>query len=1034
MFLSDTSIKRPVFTTMLIGAIVVFGVIAYPRIGLDMMPAVDFPFATVLTIYPGADPETVEREVSEKIEEAVSTLNGVRMLRSISVENVSQVIIQFELEVNTDEAVQGVRDKISRVVPLLPAGVETPKVEKLDLGAEAFLTIAVGGPGGIDEVTRFADKRVKEPLQGVLGVGTVDVIGGQEQEIKVWIDPGKLDVMGLTVNEVIGALAANNLSFPGGRITAGAMEFSVKVDGEFKSLEEIEQLKIMEVMGRAVRIRDVARVESGLEERRSSANLSGQAAVTLLVRKQSGTNTVQVGDRVKARLAELTKNFPEGYTAFMAIDRTTFTKTSIEHVQFDMVFGGFLAVLIVFLFLRNVRSTVIAAIAIPTSVVGTFIFINALGFTFNTMTMLALSLSIGILIDDAIVVLENIYRHMEEGKTPREAAFMGAKEIGLAVLATTMSIVAVFVPVAFMQGIVGRFFFEFGITVAVAVLISLFVAFTLTPMLCSRFLKKSGSNFFYRAIERLLNKMDSGYRRMIAWALRFRWLTLGSAVGVFIGSMYMAGFLATDFMPSFDMGQFNIIVKTPTGTTLTESERIAKDIATKMRTRSDLVAGTVTTVGADAQQKQNLARVYVKMIPKENRTVGQMAFMDEARKMFEGFEGAQIAVEEVPLMGGESGMRAAKIQLNVRGGDLRELNEVSRKIVDELEMIPGFVDLDTTWEAGKPEVAVRLDRARAANLGVVTAAVGQVVYSLVGGVEASKYRVGGEEVPIQVRLEPWARRQPEQIGRLKVRSAISKQPVALANLATIEPGTGPTQIDRQNRMRQITILGNLDETLPLGLATDKINEVVARVVPSSMEADFEGSAKIAKESEAHMQFAMLLAVILIYMVLASQFESFIHPFTIMVSLPLSIVGALGALLIAKQDMSMMAMIGIIMLMGLVTKNAILLIDYTNILRRRDKMNRLDALLKAGPTRLRPILMTTAAMVFGMLPIALSTGYASEMRAPMATCVIGGLLASTLLTLIVVPVVYTLFDDLGAFMSRMVKSVARMFGGEAPAKG
>ena len=729
-----------------------------------------------------------------------------------------------------------------------------------------------------------------------------------------------------------------------------------------------------------------------------------------------------VGDKIKERLAKLQKGFPKGYTAFVARDNTTFTRTAIEHVQFDMMFGAFLAVLIVFLFLRNVRSTIIAALAIPTSVIGTFVFINIMGFTFNTLTMLALSLSIGLLIDDAIVVIENIYRHMEQGASPVDAARSGAAEIGLAVLATTMSIVAVFIPVAFTQGIIGRMFYEFGLTVAMAVLISLFVSFTLTPMLSSRFLLPSGNNFFYRGIEKALDWLDHGYRSVISWALRHRFSTVAIAIAVFAGSLYLAGMIPGSFIPSSDMSQLNVVVTTPTGTNLSMTDKIASQIAARIRRHKRVVSGTVMTIGADPQKKQNLAKIYVKMFPKEKRSISQMAFMDQIRKELSDTKGADVAVEQVPLFGGDTGMRAAKIQFNIRGGDLDELDRTSRKLLAALKNIPGLVDLDTTYEAGKPEVYVRVDKDRAATMGVVTAMIGQVVNAMVGGIEISKYHdAQGDDIPIRVRLKASARQRAEQIAQLKVRSAMSKKTVSLANLVQIEPGTGPTQIDRQARQRQITILGNLEKGVALGPIMDRIRQVASKIVPAKFQTDFEGQARIAEESMGYMMFSLMLAVIMIYMVLASQFESFIHPFTIMMSLPLSVAGALGALLLANEFLSMMAMIGIIMLMGLVTKNAILLIDYTNTLRHRDGMARREALLKAGPTRLRPILMTTAAMVFGMLPIALSKGQGSEMRSPMAVAVIGGLILSTLLTLVVVPVVYSLLDDLAGIF-RMKSSI------------
>ncbi|MCU0661381.1 MAG: efflux RND transporter permease subunit [Myxococcota bacterium] len=1017
MLLSDVSIKRPVFTTMVLGAIVVFGIVSYPRIGIDMMPNVEFPFCAVTTIYPGASPETVEKEVSEKIEEAVSTISGVRSLRSVSVENVSQVLIEFELEVKADQAVQDVRDRLSRISSQLPRDIESPKVEKLDFGAAPVLTLAVSGPGSVAEVTQFAKKRVKERIQTIPGVGAVDVVGGREREIKVWIDRERLEAQGLSVTDVVNALAASNLKLPGGRLTSKSTEFTVQVDGELKSIDEIGELLVREVNGQGVRVKDVARIEDGFEERRSSALLSGNAAVTLVVRKQSGTNTVAVGDKVKERLAELTEGFPKGWSVFVAVDSTTFTKTLVEHVELDLVIGGVLAVLIVFLFLRNLRTTFIAALALPTSVIGTFIFINALGFTFNTMTLLALSLSIGILIDDAIVVIENIYRHMEEGLSPWEAAKVGSAEIGLAVLATTLSIVAVFVPVAFMQGIIGRFFYQFGITVTVAVLISLFVSFTLTPMLSARLMKQVGTNFFYRGIEAVLGFIDARYRGTIAWALRHRLIVSVIAVLAFSSSIPLVKVIGVEFMTSFDRGELNVMVKMPTGTTLEETERVAEGIAQKVRAHRDLVTSTVMSIGSDSQQKQNLATVYVKMVHKDVRTVSQAAFMARMRREFATFKEANIAVEEVNWMAASgSAMRSAIVQYNVQGGDIEQLERVAHKIAAEMKRTGKFVDVDTTFEAGKPEVRVKLDREKAAGLGVTTMQAGQAVRTLIGGVDAGKYREKGEDYDIVVRLDPRGRQEVQQIGEIKVRSVFGAL-VPLSNFASVEPGTGPTQIDRKSRQRLVTVLANLVQGYPLGTAIEDISKIAATAVPSEVTTEFDGQARIMGESFRNMIFSLILAIIIVYMVLASQFESFIHPFTIMVSLPLSLVGALGGLLIAKQTLSIMSMIGIIMLMGLVTKNAILLIDYTNTLRRRDGLERNEALLKAGPTRLRPILMTTLAMVFGMMPVALSRGYASEMRAPMAVCVIGGLIASTLLTLVVVPVVYTILDDIARFFGR-----------------
>lgn len=1026
MFLSDIAIKRPVFTTMVIMALVVFGWVSYSRIGVELFPSVEFPLATVVTIYPGADPETVEREVSQKIEDAVSTIAGIRQLKSVSAENVSQVIIMFELEVNAAAAVQDVRDKVNRILNDLPKDIDPPKIEKFDMGAVPVISLAVSGPGSVKDVTYFARKRVKEELQQLAGVGSVDIIGGQEREIKVWIDSQKLDAMGLTVLDVIGTLQANNLNIPGGRLNTHDTEFVVKVDGEYHDLASIENQVIVNVQGRKVLVKDVARVEDGMEEHRTSAVLDGKPAVTLQVRKQSGANAVELGDRVKARVEELRTQLPKNWTVTIISDMTTFTKSAVHDVIFDLVFGGALAVLIVFFFLRNWRSTIISALALPTSVIGTFLFIKVMGFTFNMLSLLALSLSIGLLIDDAIVVIENIYRHMEEGKKPAEAAAFATREIGLAVLATTLSIVAVFVPVALMEGIIGRFFYQFGLTIAFAVMISLFVSFTLTPMLSSRFLGHTNeSGAFFRFSERFFVGLEHGYRRLIGWALRNRWSTLGVAVGLFFFSLYLIRFLGVEFEPSFDRGEFNVVVTMPTGTPIERTEEMAETIAKDLRAHKDLVERTVCTIASDTQQKQNVATIFVKMTAKHLRPISQKQFMTQIRAKFSNSPNAVVAVEDYDEMASSSGMRSSPIEYNLRGGDLAELDRASRVLQRELKKVDGIVDLDTTYERNKPEVRVTLDRERAAELNVMTASIGQTVRALVAGVEASKFKEKGEDYTIRVRSEDAKRVDAAQVAALHIRNT-QNQLVNLENVAKVTTSSGPTQIERESRQRQVSIIGNVDG-LPLGDALNKIDELAKDTLPADITSHIGGMGKIMKESFAAMLFTLVLAVILVYMVLASQFESFIHPFTIMLSLPLSLIGALGALILAKQTLSIMSMIGIIMLMGLVTKNAILLIDYTNTLRHRDGLSRNDALLRAGPVRLRPILMTTAAMIFGMLPVIFSQGDGAEMRRPMGVCVVGGLIASTFLTLIVVPVVYTMMDDLSN--NRLLK---RLFAGLKPA--
>lgn len=1019
MSVFELSIKRPVLISTILIALVVFGIVSYSKIGLDMFPGVEPPVATVLTIYPGAGPETVETEVTKKIEDALAELSGIDQLKSISVENVSQVIVVFDMNVNTDQAIQNVRDKVSRAAALLPAEAEAPTVEKLDLGAEPILTIVVSGLGDVGAVTELAKTRIKEPLQAVAGVGTVSIIGGAETEIKVWVDPLKLEAAGLAVTDLVGALKGNNLEFPGGRFKSEGSELSVRIEGGVASADDIAALPILDMGGRTVRVRDVALVETGVEDRRSAAESDGNETVTLLVRKQSGSNSVAAARLVKVRLAEIAKTLPEGWSAKVAADQTTVTEASFHAVWFDMIFGGVLAVFIVFVFLRNFRSTFIAALALPVSVVGTFTFIHLMGFTFNMLTMLALTLSIGLLIDDAIVVIENIYRHLEEGKPPRQAALDGAKEIGPAVLATTLSIVAVFLPAAMSGGVIGIMLKEFGLTVVVAVMISLLVSFTLTPMLSARLLGGHKTNAVYRLIERGLTGIDGGYRRIIGFALRHRLLVIAMAVAIFAGTLYTAKFMQMEFMPSNDAGNISVFVKLSPGASLETTTKFAAGIARRVSASIPEVTSTVVKVGADPQQTQNKAEIFLQLKDKQARPLTHLQLVEKTRTLLNDIKDAEISVRPPGIISGSSGVGLnAALQFNLRGGDLTALEEGGNRLIQELSQLEGFVDLSLSIEGGKPEMRLIIDHERAVGLGVPTVLVGQTVAALVGGTDASKIRNGADETNVRVRLAGQFQTGAGAFGGLKVRSHTSGQLIDIDSVARFEPRSGPTQIDRESRQRQVTLSANLSERLSMSEAQKMVEDAASRVLPKDITFDWGGEARMLGKSMGEFKITMILAILLIYMVLAAQFESWSHPLTIMMSLPLSVIGAFAAILLFGGVMSMISMIGMLMLMGLVTKNAILLVDYTNTLRRRDGMTRTEALLKAGPTRLRPILMTTLAMVFGMVPVAISRDWGAEMRSPMAVAVIGGLIASTLLTLVVVPVIYTLVDTVGEWVGRL----------------
>lgn len=1026
MKLADVSIVRPVFTGMMMLALVVFGIVLYLRLSVDLFPNVDFPIVTVTAVYPGADPETMETRLAEPIEEAVNSLAGIKMLRSVSLEGVAQVFVQFDLDVDLDVATQDVRDRVSSIEREFPQGVEYD-VAKLDVGAAPVMQLAIYGPADPTDLARYAEDVLKPALERVEGVGQLELIGSREREMQIFIDPEALRAQGLTVLEVSQAMGAQNVDFPGGRITRGGQDLVVRTNAQARSPDEMGELVLATVGDSFVRVRDVATVVDGYEERRSSAEVNGEQAIAIVIRKQSGKNTVDVAEAVKDELAELEALGPPGTTVEVLLDNSKNIRASIESVQLDLVIGAILAVLIIFFFLRDIRATFISALALPTSVIGTFGFVTAMGFTLNMMTTLALSLSIGILIDDAIVVIENIVRHRTDLKEgPREAAHRGTAEIGLAVLATTLSIVAVFVPVAFMEGMVGQFFYEFGLTVAFAVLLSLFVSFTLTPMLSARLLKAGhGSSWWLsRKIEGFLTGLERFYRRVVSWALRHRIITLVASTATLLGAFVLVPFLGFEFLPPQDTAQFNVIVELPTGTSLEETEAEARDISETIRGVAG-VKSTFTTVGGGVEEKVNSASILVTLIHRSERNFWQKEAEAVIRRRISGRPGVKTAVEELQIVS-SGAFRSSPIQYNLRGNSLEELDEVGQRLAAALREQPGFVDVDTSFRTGKPQLNVDVDRTRAADLGVMGIAVGSTVRSLIAGQIVTQFDREGDRYDVRLQLPPEFRNSREVIERAQVRTQTGAL-VDIGDLADVEEGFGPSQIDREGRQRQVTVLANLED-LPLGNATQEVERLAGEIVPDTIDTKQSGMGELLQESMVSMGVSLFLAIICIYMILASQFESLLHPFTIMTALPFSFIGAFGGLFIMGMHMSIYTMIGIIMLMGLVTKNGILLVDFANQLRQRGQ-SVTEALENAGVVRLRPILMTTAAMVFGMIPVAIGHGDGGEVRAPMGVTVIGGLITSTVLTLVVVPVIYTIFEALSAFIGRVWRAIFPAQDGE-----
>ncbi|MET0343585.1 MAG: efflux RND transporter permease subunit [Polyangiales bacterium] len=1019
MKLSDTSIKRPIFTAMIMMAILVFGAVMYRGLSVDLFPKVDFPIVTITVVYPGADPETMESKVADPIEESVNSLSGIDQLRSTSLEGVAQVFVQFDLDVDLDVAAQDVRDRVAAIQRDLPAGAEQPVVEKLDVGAAPVLQLAVSGTVDDVALAAYAEDVLKPGLERLDGVGQLELVGSREREAHVWIDPEKLRTYGLTINDVTNALQAQSIDLPGGRVTRGSEELVVRTNAQASTVTELENVVVSSSNGAIIRVRDVAGVEDGLEEQRSVAQVDGRSAIAVVLRKQSDANTVKVADAVKKELPRLQSIAPPGTRVEVLVDNSTNIRASVETVQLDLVLGALLAVAIIFLFLRDWRATFISALALPTSVIGTFAFVKVMGFTLNMMTTLALSLSIGILIDDAIVVIENIVRHRSELKEgPREAASKATAEIGLAVLATTMSIVAVFVPVSFMEGMVGQFFFEFGLTVAFAVMLSLFVSFTLTPMLSARMLTAEHAGHaggVSGAIERVLTKLDNGYRGMIRWALNHRFITVAIAVGSLVGAFSVVPLLGFEFIPPEDRGQFLVNVELPTGSSLAQSAEVTFDLAARAKEAPGVVS-TFATVGGGVQEKVNSASIIVTMEHRSKRAFKQEDMMAYLRRQLSGKPGVLISIEQMAAISG-GGMRNAPVQYNLRGDDLLELERVAREMADRMKKLPGFADVDISYRGGKPQVDVDIDRLRAADLGVQALQVASTVRTLVAGATPAEFESHGDRYDVRVQLPEALRTSTDVIRRAQVRTATGDL-VDIASLGEIKETQGPSQIERQSRQRQVTVLASL-EGKALGDALNEVGQIAKEVVPPHVTTAVAGMGERLQESNQSMGFSMLLAVICIYMILASQFESLIHPLTIMVSLPFALIGAFGGLLIAKMHMSIFAMIGLIMLMGLVTKNAILLVDFAVQLRARGQSVK-EALENAGATRLRPILMTTAAMVFGMVPVAVGHGDGGEVRAPMGVAIIGGLITSTFLTLFVVPVIYTFMESISQLGWKITK--------------
>ncbi len=1013
MKITDVAVSKPIFTTMMILTIVVLGAFSYFRLGVDLFPNVEFPFVIIQTTLRGAGPEEVESSITKPIEEAVNTISGIEDIASTSYEGLSIVMVKFILEKNGDVAAQEVRDKVNSAQRQLPQGTDAPMIAKFDMGATPVLNVVVYGNRDLIDLTQLARKKIKENIETVNGVGAVDIVGGREREIHLVVNPLKLSAMNLSIKQVKDAIIQQNIEIPGGKVEQKNKEFVLRTMGRIQNVKDFNDIVITTINGTPVRVSDIGSVEDTGARMTTSSSYNGAPSVTLVVKKQSGTNTVAVVKNIKARLEELKKSLPPGVETKIIGDQSIFIQASVDTVKEHLVLGAILAALMVLLFLGDFRSTIISSLAIPTSLIGTLIFMDLSGFTLNNMTLLGLTIAVGIVIDDAIVMLENIYRHMEEHKMdPLKASLEGSREIAFAVLAMSTALLVIFVPLAYMGGIVGRFIKSYGLTIAYAVAISTFVALTLTPMLCSIFLKVNpkGKTGMQKRTDRINEFLAKYYIMMLEWSLARRKRMVAFAVIIMLSMVPLAMFLGKDFLPSDDTGQYQIIITAPEGTSLSMMKQIFAQVETETKqipyvvnTLSSIGTGTGSHSGSSAP---NEGYVLVEAVDIKDRSLPISRLVLASREMMSKYKGLRVSVAAVGGFGGGE----AELQYNISGPDLNKLNEYSMAVADRLRKVKGAVDVDTSFSYAKPEYRVEIDRKRAHDQGVKVEDIATSLRTMVGGEEdITKFKDGDELYQVRLRAEDVFRDRKEAIEALMIPAGVNRV-TRLDNIAKVVEGVGPTQIERFNRQRNVKVLANMDG-IPLGTLIAEADKAFKELnAPPEYTGGVTGKAKELGKMLKGFVIAFLMAFIFIYIVLASQFESFVHPISIMIVLPLTIPFAIISLFLSGQSLTLFSIMGIFMLFGIVKKNSILQVDYTNTLRAKG-MPRYQAMIEANKTRLRPILMTTLTLIAGMIPTALGTGAGSGTRRAMAIVIIGGQTLSLLITLLMTPVTYSLFDDL-----------------------
>ena len=1032
MTIWDVCIRRPVFTAMLVIAPIVLGLAAYPRLGVDLFPNVDLPLVTVTTTLRGASVEEMETGVTKPIEEIVNTVSGIEQLRSTTKEGMSQVAIEFVLEKNGAVAAQEIEATVRTILGQLPEGTDAPIIDKFALDAAPVLTLAISGRRDAREITEIARKLIKEDLESLPGVGAVILVGGRQRAIQISIDTDRLQKYdNLTIEDVRQAITRENQEQPGGRIDQGPREVVLRTMGRIREPADFAQLIVANRHGQPIRIQDIGTVTDSIEEPRglsrlwtnlSAASGPGDLAVSLIVQKQSGTNTVAVVEAVKHRLEEIRAVLPDDVVVQIIRDQSRFIENSIHEVQVHLLLAAVLVSLTILLFMRDWRTTLIATLSIPTSMIATFAFMDFMGFTINNITMLGLILAIGIVVDDAVVVHENIFRHMEEyGLSAREAAASATAEIALAVVATTLSLLVIFIPVIFMGGRVGRFFVSFGYVVAFSILMSMMISFTMTPALCSRFLKAEDGHAATKGgpVWRLV---EGFYMAALRFSLAHRWLIVLVSVGVFASTPTLMKIVGKDFVPRDDTSEFEVVVTLPEGTSLERADEVLAEVEQRLRGVRG-VTKTFTTIGdtsgrtARGQGEVTRAGIYCRLVDLREREYSQFEVMQDARKILVDYPDLRAAVQDVAAIAA-SGFRQVMIDLNLRGPDMEKLQQYSQTITDWMRAQGPYVDVDTSLSFRKPEMRIVPNRERASELGVSVQAISATTNVLVGGFPVSTYKEADQQYDVWLRADRGFRDDPADIARLTVPSS---KPgigvVELGNVADFEEAQGPSTIERFSRQRQVVVSANL-EGKALGEGVDDLAAFVKTLdLPADYRWEFIGQAKNLNDTMANFVIAFALAFLFMYMILAAQFESLVHPITILLALPLTIPFAILSLILLRTNLDIYAMFGLFMLFGIVKKNGILQVDYTNVLRSRG-VPRDRAILEANAVRLRPILMTTVMLVAAMIPMAMGEGPGAASRAGMAKVILGGQVLSLLLTLLLTPVAYSLWDDLTVFVLRL----------------